>query len=119
MEIIKKIKYTRQKLKITQETMGLRLGVSRETYRNIENGRINLKLSDYLKICHILELSPSYFLSHHDDEYMLVPKKQMKDIFTLLSQLTKLRDEVNDDDLNMAEDPFLYMADSGINRDKK
>jgi hypothetical protein len=50
---------------------------------------------------------------------MLVPKKQMKDIFTLLSQLTKLRDEVNDDDLNMAEDPFLYMADSGINRDKK
>ena len=56
LEVIKKKRLSRN---LTQEEMGHNLGMAKETYRNIENGKIRLKADDLVRICEILDISPS------------------------------------------------------------
>jgi transcriptional regulator with XRE-family HTH domain len=66
MEIMKIIRQKRIQEKLTQEYMGEKLGMAKETYRNIENGHIRLKVDDFVEICKILHLSPAAVLSPDD-----------------------------------------------------
>lgn len=59
MDILGLIKNTRKAKRMHQDEIAKKIGIAKETYRDIENGKIRLKLDDYIKICEVLELSPA------------------------------------------------------------
>ena len=112
MTINEKIKLVRIRRNITQKEMGLVLGVAKETYRNIESGIIRLKLDDYLKICQHLAVSPSYFFSSDEDKYMLVPRKELMELLSIVDKIKTLKNHIAVDDDTFETDLHLYLADS-------
>lgn len=59
MDILELIKNARKAKRMHQDEIAKKIGIAKETYRDIENGKIRLKLDDYIKICEVLELSPA------------------------------------------------------------
>jgi transcriptional regulator with XRE-family HTH domain len=57
-QIKERIKSVRKSKGLTQETMAKSLGISVNSYREIESGRTKLINSKLFKICDILEISP-------------------------------------------------------------
>lgn len=112
MNVMEKIKSVREARNITQKELGSVLGVAKETYRNIENGRIRLKLDDYLLICRFLGLAPSYFLSDYDENYTFVSKKDLHDIFALASKVSSLKKKLSPPEQTSDNELNLYMSDS-------
>ena len=112
MTINEKIKLVRIRRNITQKEMGLVLGVAKETYRNIESGIIRLKLDDYLKICQHLAVSPSYFFASDEDKYMLVPRKELMELLSIVDKIKTLKNHIAVDDDTFETDLHLYLADS-------
>jgi transcriptional regulator with XRE-family HTH domain len=110
--INEKIKLVRIRRNITQKEMGLVLGVAKETYRNIESGIIRLKLDDYLKICQHLEVSPSYFFASDEDKYMLVPRKELMELLSIVDKVKTLKNHIAVDEDTFDSDLHLYLADS-------
>ncbi|HKM02654.1 MAG TPA: helix-turn-helix transcriptional regulator [Bacilli bacterium] len=107
-----KIKRLREARGITQKEMGSLLGIAKETYRNIENGLIRLKLDDYLEICTFLNVAPSYFLSEYDQKYAIAPKEQLNSLFALVDQLQTIKADIKILGFDQVKDNLLYMSDS-------
>jgi len=63
MEIGRKIYLLRQNAGLSQEVMGIELGISQTTYSRIENGKIDPKLGTLKKICDILNADITKVLS--------------------------------------------------------
>lgn len=114
MNVIDKIRLLREKRNLSQKEMGLFLGVSRETYRNLENGKIQLRLDDYLKICKILNVAPSYFLSDYDEGYQLISNEKMNQIKEIqrLFQIFDCESITYKPSRTFEDDFILKMADS-------
>lgn len=120
MKVMAKIKMVREERNITQKMMGSALGIAKETYRNIENGRIRLKLDDYIKICLFLDVPPSYFLSEYDDKYIAVLKIDLMNVFELSERVSALKVKTkvfNFEDDEADSDERIYMADSAKDSD--
>lgn len=95
MEILEIIKKARRDKHINQEKIAKTIGIATETYRDIENGKIRLKVDDYLKICEILELSPAIIASDDDSINLKLTKEDYLTIKSAIDVLNKLTTQAN------------------------
>lgn len=112
-----RIKKTREALGVTQKQVGQALGMAKETYRNIENGRIRLKLDDYLSICRFLGVPATYFLSDEQDKYVVVDKQELINVFALIKKIKLLEEQIKFMSFPEEDEQTLYMADSAKHDD--
>lgn len=112
VNIIDKIKRVRISRNISQKEMGHVLSVAKETYRDIETGRVRLKLDDYLKICDYLQVPSFYFLSHDIDDYALIPRENLQKILGLAEQVVAIKNHVISEGSTFEDDLHLYLSDS-------
>jgi len=91
MEYLLKIKQKRKELKLTQQTMGKYLGMAKETYRDIENGKILLSLDNYLRIIKILDISSSFLFP--DKKVILLSDDEKK----ILRETSKILNKIMND----------------------
>lgn len=119
MDILGKIRKLRIRKKITQKDMGSFLSVSKETYRNIENGKIRLKFDDYLKICECLGVPPSFFLTSLDDNLHLVTDEEMKNIKQIISLAESLNFGPSFELLPKNKDDYSLRLSDSSKKEKK
>lgn len=62
-DVLNELKKIRESKGLTQANIAEGLCISTDGYRKIENGRNTLNLVRFLKICQILEISPSEFFA--------------------------------------------------------
>ena len=75
MSLSQKIKYHRQKLGLTLEELGNKVGVSKSTVRKWETGMIaNMRRDKIAKLAQALNVSPAYLMGWTDDEQGEEPK---------------------------------------------
>lgn len=118
MDFLNIIRAKRVSMKLTQEYMGARLGVAKETYRNIENGHIRLKVDDFIRICNILHLSPSAVIAP-DELNVSLSHEEIVDLRRALRVLERINaDRSLIDQLRDENAGDLFLADS-ISNDKK
>ena len=58
-----KIRYRRKELKLSQEELAERLSVTRQMITNYERDCVDIKMSVFLEIAAVLEVSPAWFFS--------------------------------------------------------
>ena len=61
-QILKELKKLRREKKISGRQLAEAMGKSKQLIVYLENGSVDLKLKDYLKICEVLEISPCALL---------------------------------------------------------
>lgn len=87
------IKDRRQEMGISQATIAEDLNLTTSGYRKIENGQSPLSLDRFIKICHLLAISPNKVLdgiSETSSKDLLVIENKR-----LSSELDYLREEIN------------------------
>ncbi len=99
MEIIEKIRNIRESKKISRQQIADYLYIARDTYRDIEYGKIRLTLENYLMICKFLELSPMELLKDSKDEhFILLNNKDISEINRIVEKINNQIQEVNIND---------------------
>lgn len=74
MDMTEKIKYHREKLGLTLEELGKRVGVGKSTVRKWETGIIaNMRRDKIEKVAIALNISPAYLMGWEDDPTSLPP----------------------------------------------
>lgn len=63
MQIGNKLKSIRKKKGISQKELAIQTGISPSFLSDIEKGRSNPSYQNLQKICHVLDLQPSYFIA--------------------------------------------------------
>lgn len=88
MEVIRRIREIRENKKISRQQIADYIGIARDTYRDIEYGRIRLSLENYLMICEFLQLSPMEFLKESEDEhFVLLNDKDISDMNRIVQKI--------------------------------
>ncbi|MBX2840442.1 MAG: helix-turn-helix transcriptional regulator [Flammeovirgaceae bacterium] len=71
-EILQKIRDKRKSLKITQEKIGIDLGMTQSSYKELENGKTQIKLISFLKICEYLNINMRDLYFSEKDKLFLI-----------------------------------------------
>lgn len=79
-EIAERIKTARELENRTQVWMAMRLGIARQTYLDLENGKTEAKLSIIVKLTKILNRPLEYFTDVTEDDCILVKKDVFRDM---------------------------------------
>lgn len=98
MNIIEKIRIIRETKKISRQQVADYLCIARDTYRDIEYGKIRLTLENYLMICQILKLSPMELLNESEDEHFILLNN--KDITDMNRIVEKINNQINTINVN-------------------
>lgn len=88
-DILEKIRLLRKQSKLTQEELGLLIGCAKETYRDIENGKIPLKMETYLKICKALRIDPDVLVRGSNKIIIGLTDEQTEVLLELFDQISK------------------------------
>lgn len=99
MIIIEKIRNIRETKKISRQEIADFLCIARDTYRDIEYGKIRLTLENFLMICQYLKLSPMELLNESNDEhFILLNNKDISDINRIVEKINNQTNNVNIND---------------------
>lgn len=111
MKVIEKIEQIRKTKKISRNYVAEKLFIAKDTYRDIEHGRIRLSLENYLEICKILEINPMTLLNDSEDEsFVLLSKKDINDLNRILNKINNQTINFNDNHgtVNITNDGGCY-----------
>lgn len=64
----KKLREAREILSLTQESLALKMGISRQAYNAWETGATTPKISSLIKVCGILGIKPEIFFNEVDND---------------------------------------------------
>ena len=92
-EILEKIRNLRLSRGYTQEYMAEKLGIDTVNYGRIERGKSKLTLDRFLKICDILQVSPTELLNDNQNEIISYLKKIYKIEIEILDTLKNLKNK--------------------------
>ncbi len=95
-KVLERIRNLRLLKGYTQEYMATRLEMDPSNYGRIERGEAKLTLERFLKICQILDESPSYFLEGSesaDNDMIKYLKKIYHAVLEILENLKNYRNE--------------------------
>lgn len=88
MQVIERLEKIRKSKKLSRQNIADKLFIARDTYRDIEYGKIRLTLENYLNICKILEINPMTLLNDSEDEsFVLLSKKDINDLNRILNKI--------------------------------
>ena len=97
MQIIEKLEQIRKSKKLSRNYIAQRLFISKDTYRDIEYGKIRLSLENYLRICQILEINPMTLLNDSEDEsFVLLSRKDVDDLNRIINKINNQTINFND-----------------------
>lgn len=66
--IARSIRDCREKLKMSQEDVAARLGMTRQNYGHIERGRNRIDMTFIYELCRVLKVTPNYLLAWEEGE---------------------------------------------------
>ncbi len=89
MEVIEKIRTLRLSKGYSQEYIASRIGIETVNYGRIERGQAKLTVERLLKICEILEVSPSDLFDEKQNQVLNYLKKIYETEKEILSTLKK------------------------------
>ncbi len=89
MEVIEKIRMLRLSKGYSQEYIASRIGIETVNYGRIERGQAKLTVERLLKICEILEVSPSDLFDEKQNQVLNYLKKIYETEKEILSTLKK------------------------------
>ncbi len=92
-EILEKIRNLRLSRGYTQEYMAEKLGIDTVNYGRIERGKSKLTLDRFLKICDILQVSPTELLNDNQNEIISYLKKIYEIEIEILDTLKNLKNK--------------------------
>ena len=90
-DILEKIRNIRLSRGYTQEYMAEKLGIDTVNYGRIERGKSKLTLERFLKICEILQVSPTELLNNEKDEIIKYLKKIYETEIEILETIKNLK----------------------------
>ncbi len=93
-EILEKIRNLRLSHGYTQEYMAEKLNIDTVNYGRIERGKSKLTLDRFLKICEILQISPTELLNDSTDEVTLYLRKIYKTEIEILETLKTIKNKL-------------------------
>lgn len=109
MDMAQKIKYHREKLGMTLEELGNKVGVGKSTVRKWETGMIaNMRRDKISKIADALEVSPSYLMGWVDNPDPDYPNTKLGKIEEISSQVKLETSQQEEKDKYIAEAIDLY-----------
>lgn len=111
MQVIEKLEQIRKSKKLSRNYIAQRLFISKDTYRDMEYGKIRLSLENYLRICQILEINPMTLLNDSEDEsFVLLSKKDINDLNRILNKINNQTINFNDNrgTVNITNDGEYY-----------
>lgn len=114
MKVIEKIQEIRKIKKLSRQNIADKLFIARDTYRDIEYGKIRLTLENYLDICKILEINPMTLLNDSEDEsFVLLSKKDINDLNRILNKINSQTINFNDNHgtVNITNEGTYYEKD--------
>lgn len=86
-QIIEYLKKERKKQKISQKNMADKMNMAEETFRDIESGRIALKLEVFLSICNVLQIQPINAIKNTDDILIIINQDQIDALQDINNQI--------------------------------
>ena len=92
-KILEKIRNLRLSRGYTQEYMAEKLGIDTVNYGRIERGKSKLTLDRFLKICDILQVSPTELLNDNQNEIISYLKKIYEIEIEILDTLKNLKNK--------------------------
>lgn len=67
-----RLKFIRNKLKLTQTEFGERLGVSRNVINNLESGRVEMKELFINHLCSVFKINKEWLLTGSGDMFLII-----------------------------------------------
>jgi DNA-binding Xre family transcriptional regulator len=77
MDILDFLESRREDMDIPKEKMGKLLGMSSQNYTKIIQGKNQLRLNTFLKICKILNVNPMNLINENNDNYVLLTQEDL------------------------------------------
>lgn len=96
--LAERLKIARKTKKLSQESLGELIGLTRTSICNIENGNQYVTYESLLKICNVLEVDPNFLLGF-DSNYTPVNWKNEK----LKRKIEKLKQDIEEKEKKIAE----------------
>lgn len=98
------VRQLRNENKLTMNELAQKLDVSQPTISRIENGLIELTLSQFQKMCDVFEITPSQF-------FILLDKQVETNLDEYINEKSDLNDELHKmiDDLTIEQKKGLYV----------
>ena len=78
----------RKKYGFTQSEVAEAAGLSERTYADIERGKVNMKIETFLKICHVLHITPNEILTEENSS-LDVQEEELMDHLNTCNPKTK------------------------------
>lgn len=101
-DILFYLKTKRKELNITQEEIANHLGMKKETWRDIENGKSRIRLEDFLVACKFLNIDPILLIKESNQTILIVDDEQANAIAKLNKQIEQQRAiQINDNSGNI------------------
>lgn len=96
------LKTRRRALKITQDSIASYLGMKKETWRDIENGKSRIRLEDFLLVCKYLNVDPLLLIKDSKKTILILDDDQIDAITRLNEQIEEQRSiQINDNSGNI------------------
>lgn len=87
MDILQTIKQYRKKKRYTQESVASYLGMKKESWRDIENGKTRIRLEDFLLVCKFLNIDPLLLIKDSKKTILILDDNQVDAIRRLNEQI--------------------------------
>lgn len=99
MLIGERVKHLRKQRKLTQKTLGEKVGISRSYLADIEGNRYNPSADTIKSLAFALDVDVNYFLTDDESQLHLLSLKDQKDIAKDLDTIMNKLDNEDDDPL--------------------
>jgi len=85
----------RKDKKLTQQDVANKLNIARSTYNDIEHRKMKLSTEDFIKICDLFEISPSFVNNDENKINITISKEEAEQLKQVKSIIDKINNQVN------------------------
>jgi len=85
--LLKKLKLLRKEKKLSQEEIANKIGMAKESYRDIESGKNALKMDVFFRICKAINIKPEFLVQNTNEIIIVITPEQAETIKDLNQQI--------------------------------
>lgn len=85
----------RKEKKLTQQDMANELNIARSTYNDIEHRKMKLNTEDFIKICNLFDISPSFVNNDSNKINITITKEEANQLKTIKKIIDKINDQID------------------------
>lgn len=95
MDYIDIIIAIRKEKKMTQQDVANKLNIARSTYNDIEHRKMKLSTEDFIKICNLFEISPSFVNNDGSKINITIDKEEAEQLKLVKKIIDKINNQIN------------------------